>query len=359
MEIVTVDLGQRSYDIHIGKGILSGFGERMKSFGFSPIIGIISNPNVFALYGEGVLRSLGDAGFDCFSVLIPDGEEYKDYAWSHYILTELLKRGLDRNSCIVALGGGVIGDITGFVASTYMRGIHFVQMPTTLLAQVDSSVGGKTGVNHYLGKNMIGTFYQPRLVWIDTGTLDSLPQRELISGMAEVIKYGIIQDAEFFGYLEKKKGNIMCLDADVLSLIIKRSCEIKAEVVSYDEKEAGLRAILNFGHTIGHAVETETRYTRFLHGEAVGLGMCLESRLSEVLGLMNSEQIGRIQNLIEFYGLPCRLPEDLNAGNLLSCMKRDKKVVAGEMTFIVPEKIGRVAIRKDITTMDIEKIFLQ
>jgi 3-dehydroquinate synthase len=323
------------------------------------MVGIISNPTVFALYGEAVMLSLRDAGFDCFSVLIPDGEEYKDYTWSHYILTELLKRGLDRNSCIVALGGGVIGDITGFVASTYMRGINFVQIPTTLLAQVDSSVGGKTGVNHYLGKNMIGTFYQPCLVWIDTGTLDSLPQRELISGIAEVIKYGIIQDAEFFGLLGKKKDDILGLDAGVLSFIIKRSCEIKAEIVSYDEKEAGLRAILNFGHTIGHAVETETRYTRFLHGEAVGLGMCLESRLSEVLGLMNSEQIARIQNLIEFYGLPCRLPEDLNAGNLLSCMKRDKKVVAGEMTFIVPEKIGKVAIRKDITTMDIERVLLQ
>ncbi len=356
---VIVDLGQRSYDIHIGKGILSSVGERMKTFGFSPMVGIISNPTVFALYGEEVMLSLGDAGFDCFSVLIPDGEEYKDNSWAHYILTELLKRGLDRNSCIVALGGGVIGDITGFVASTYMRGIHFVQIPTTLLAQVDSSVGGKTGVNHYLGKNMIGTFYQPRLVWIDTETLDSLPQRELSSGMAEVIKYGIIQDAEFFGFLEKKKDNIMCLDAVALSFIIKRSCEIKAEIVSYDEKEAGLRAILNFGHTMGHAVETETRYTRFLHGEAVGLGMCLESQLSKVLGLMNSEQVGRIQNLIEIYGLPCRLPEDLNAGNLLAHMKRDKKVIAGELTFIIPEKIGSVKIRKGITIMDIERVILQ
>jgi 3-dehydroquinate synthase len=359
MEKVTVDLALRSYDIHIGEGILSGFGERMKSFGFSPSIGVISNPTVFALYGDRVMRTLKDAGFDCFPVLIPDGEEYKDYVWSHYILTELLKRGLDRNSCIVALGGGVIGDITGFVASTYMRGIHFVQVPTTLLAQVDSSVGGKTGVNHYLGKNMIGTFYQPRLVWIDTGTLSSLPQRELISGIAEVIKYGIIRDAEFFGFLEKKRHDIMGLNAGALSFIIKRSCAIKAEVVSCDEKEAGLRAILNFGHTIGHAIETETRYTRFLHGEAVGLGMCLESRLSEVLGLMHSEQISRIRNLIDFYGLPCRLPEDLGAGNLLSHMKRDKKVIAGEMTFIIPEMIGKVAIRKGIATADIERVLLQ
>ena len=356
METVKVDLGQRSYDIVIDKGTMSGVGERVKSFGFSPCIGVISNPTVFALYGEPVMSSLTDSGFDCFSVLIPDGEEYKDYAWSHYILTELLKRGLDRNSCIVALGGGVIGDITGFVASTYMRGIHFIQLPTTLLSQVDSSVGGKTGVNHYLGKNMIGTFYQPRLVWIDIATLGSLPQRELVSGMSEVIKYGIIRDPEFFDYLEKKRDDIMGLDADALRMIIRRSCEIKAEVVSGDEREAGLRAILNFGHTIGHAVETETRYIRFLHGEAVGLGMCLESRLAEILGLLNSEQIMRIKALIGSYGLPSSLPVDLDAGNLLSHMKRDKKVVAGEMTFILPEDIGKVAIRKGITTAEIEGV---
>jgi 3-dehydroquinate synthase len=359
MEKVTVDLGRRSYDIIIDRGILSGLGVRIKPFGFSRSVGIISNPTVFALYGDAVMSSLKDAGFDCFSVLIPDGEEYKDYAWSHYILTELLKRGLDRNSCIVALGGGVIGDITGFVASTYMRGIHFIQVPTTLLAQVDSSVGGKTGVNHYFGKNMIGTFYQPRLVWIDTATLGSLPQRELIGGMAEVIKYGIISDKEFFGFLEEKKGDIMGLDPAALGFIIKRSCEVKAGVVAMDERESGLRAILNFGHTIGHAVETETRYTRFIHGEAVGLGMCLESRLSKSLGLLNSEQIRRIETIIDSYGLPSRLPEDLNAGNLLSHMKRDKKVVAGEMIFILPEDIGRVAIRKGITTADIEKVLVK
>ncbi len=359
MEKVTVELGKRSYDIVIDRGILPGLGTQIKPFGFSPSIGVISNPTVFALYGGGVMRSLKEAGFDCFSVLIPDGEEYKDYEWSHYILTELLKRGLDRNSCIVALGGGVIGDITGFVASTYMRGIHFVQVPTTLLAQVDSSVGGKTGVNHYLGKNMIGTFYQPRLVWIDTSVLSSLPQRELTGGMAEVIKYGIICDKEFFGFLEQKRDEIMGLDHDALSSIIKRSCEIKAEVVAKDERESGLRAILNFGHTIGHAVETETRYTRYIHGEAVGLGMCLESRLSEILGLLATDRTGRIEALIASYGLPCRLPGDLDAGNLLSHMKRDKKVVAGEMSFILPGEIGQVAIRKGITAADIERVLMK
>ncbi|HTZ18997.1 MAG TPA: 3-dehydroquinate synthase [Dissulfurispiraceae bacterium] len=359
MEKVTVELGKRSYDIVIDRGILSGLGPRIGSFGFSPLVGVISNPTVYSLYGEQVMRSIKDEGFDCFPVLIPDGEEYKDYSWSHYILTELLKRGLDRNSCIVALGGGVIGDITGFVASTYMRGIHFVQVPTTLLAQVDSSVGGKTGVNHYLGKNMIGTFYQPRLVWIDTATLDSLPRRELVGGMAEVIKYGIISDARFFDFLIKRKNDIMDLDPGALSSIIRRSCEIKAEIVTRDERESGLRAVLNFGHTIGHAVETETRYTRFIHGEAVGIGMCLESRLSEVLGLLNPEKILTIENLIAGYGLPCSLPGDVNARNLLSHMKRDKKVMAGEMTFILPKKIGEVTIRKGVSTAEIERVLLK
>ena len=355
MEKVTVDLGRRSYEILIGKGILPGLGEKLKAFGFSPIVGVISNPTVFALYGDQVLQSIRGAGFDCFTVLIPDGEEYKDYAWSHYILTELLKRGLDRNSCIVALGGGVIGDITGFAASTYMRGIHFVQVPTTLLAQVDSSVGGKTGVNHYMGKNMIGTFYQPRLVWIDPGTLETLPPRELLCGIAEVIKYGIIWDEEFFGFMSKMKVDIVGLEPEAISFIIKRSCEIKAEVVSNDERESGLRAVLNFGHTIGHAVETETRYTRFLHGEAIGLGMCLESRLSKILRLLDAEQLERIKTLISVYGLPCDLPDDLDAGNLISHMKHDKKVVAGEMLFALPERIGGAVIRRGIALTDIER----
>jgi len=249
--------------------------------------------------------------------------------------------------------------MTGFVASTYMRGIHFIQAPTTLLAQVDSSVGGKTGVNHYLGKNMIGTFYQPRLVLIDTATLGSLPRREMIGGMAEVIKYGVISDEGFFDYLGKKTDEIMGLDPDALALIIRRSCEIKSAIVSKDERESGLRAVLNFGHTIGHAVETETRYARFIHGEAVGLGMCLESRLSEALGLLAPEMAAAIEKLIAGYGLPCSLPKELDAGNLLAHMKRDKKVIAGEMTFILPVRIGDVTIRKGIRVADIEGVLLK
>ncbi|HMK55884.1 MAG TPA: 3-dehydroquinate synthase [Dissulfurispiraceae bacterium] len=359
MEKVKVDLGRRSYEIIIGSGILSGLGAQMKTFGFSPTVGVVSNPTVFAIYGQQVLESVRSAGFNCFSVLVPDGEEYKDYQWSHYILTELLKKGLDRNSCVVALGGGVIGDITGFAASLYMRGIHFVQVPTTLLAQVDSSVGGKTGVNHYLGKNMIGTFYQPRLVWIDPETLGTLPEREILCGVAEVIKYGIIWDGAFFDYMSRRKDDILGLKPEALSYIIRRSCEIKAEVVSQDERESGLRAILNFGHTIGHAVETETRYSRYLHGEAVGLGMCLEARLAMVLKMIDRLQYERMEKLVEDYGLPCRLPDDLNAANLLSHMKRDKKTVAGEMMFVLPEKIGKVVMKKGVRTQDIERALIK
>jgi 3-dehydroquinate synthase len=355
MRKVTVELGDRSYDIVIGSGILSGIGDSLRQFRFSPNVAIVSNPTVYALYGPQVMLSLKDAGFSCFAVIIPDGEEYKDYNWTYHILTELMKQGLDRNSCVVALGGGVIGDITGFAASTYMRGIHFVQIPTTLLAQVDSSVGGKTGVNHSLGKNMIGTFYQPRLVWLDVNTLSTLRERDFIGGMADVIKYGIIHDAEFFEYLVKKREDILDLDGRTLVHITRRSCEIKAEIVSHDERETGQRAILNFGHNIGHSVETETRYQQFTHGEAVGLGICLESRLSEALGILNPAETRRITELIAAYGLPVSLPQGMDSTRLLAHMKLDKKTVAGEMTFILPKRIGAVLIKKGVKADDVKK----
>ena len=348
MEKVTVGLGERSYDIEIGSGTLSGIGERAARFGFSPTIGIISNPTVFGLYGEEVMRSLHDAGFNCFSTLVPDGEEYKDYFWSYHILTDLLKNRLDRNSCVVALGGGVIGDITGFAGSLYMRGIHLIHIPTTLLAQVDSAVGGKTGVNHAAGKNMIGTFHQPRLVWTDISTLRSLPGSELLCGIAEIIKYGVIWDAGLFGVLEEKREAILNLDMDVISYLIKRSCQIKAEVVSKDERESGFRAILNYGHTIGHAVETETGYSKYLHGEAVAMGMCLAARLSEVLGLMESACAERIKSVVSAYGLPSELPKDMNGDKLISLISMDKKATAGEMKFILPKDIGNVVIHKGV-----------
>ena len=359
MQTVKVDLGERSYKIIIDSGTLSGIGERMKEFRFSPKIAVISNPTVFGLYGDIVTASLKNAGFECFSVIIPDGEEYKNYDQTYHILTELLKNRLDRNSCVIALGGGVIGDITGFVASIYMRGIHFIQVPTTLLSQVDSSVGGKTGVNHELGKNMIGTFYQPRLVWIDIDTIKTLPKRELLCGIAEIIKYGVIWDEELFIFLKQNRDAVMNLDADALRYIIKRSCEIKAEVVSKDERESGLRAILNYGHTVGHAVETETGYSKFLHGEVVAIGMHIEARLSEMMGFIDEKQVSEIKALIDAYGLPSELPADLNADKLIFHMRLDKKTEAGEMKSILPEKIGRVRIQKGINIEDIRKTLVK
>ncbi len=346
MAEIRVELGERSYRIVIGSGILGKIGEQARDFGFSKRIGLVSNPVVHRLYGKAVEDSLRDAGFDVITILVPDGEEYKSLTWASSIYGELLKHRLDRASALIALGGGVIGDITGFVASTYMRGISFLQVPTTLLAQVDSSVGGKTGVNHPLGKNMIGTFYQPRLVWADIDTMKTLPRRELLAGMAEVIKYGIIRDEDFFAFLEKSWDSILDLEPSSLIHIIRRSCEIKADVVSKDERESGLRAILNYGHTIGHAVETVTGYTAYLHGEAVAIGMSIEARLSVLLNLAVNTDVERIKSLLSLYNLPYELPAGISKDSLLSAMKIDKKALAGEMRFVLPEKIGAMRVEE-------------
>ncbi|MEW6213805.1 MAG: 3-dehydroquinate synthase [Nitrospirota bacterium] len=348
MEKIRVELGERSYDITIGCHILDGIGDNLKLFGLSPKVAVVSNPTVFPLYGERVLDSIKNAGFNVITVMIPDGEEYKDLLWVQHIYDEILKYKLDRSSALIALGGGVIGDITGFAASTYMRGISYIQVPTTLLAQVDSSVGGKTGVNHKLGKNMIGTFWQPRLVWIDVDALKTLPPKELLAGLAEVIKYGVIWDKELFDFLEANRDKILNIHRDAITHIIKRSCEIKAEVVSRDERESGLRAILNYGHTIGHAIETVTEYKRYLHGEAVAIGMYLETRLSNMLNFTGGDQVFRIKALIDSYGLPSEIPADIDINNILSSMQLDKKAVAGELKFILPERIGSVRIHKGI-----------
>ncbi|GAB4483286.1 MAG: 3-dehydroquinate synthase [Thermodesulfovibrionales bacterium] len=348
MQDVRVDLGDRGYQIRIGEGILKDLGPALRPFGFSSRIGLVSNPTVYDIYGETVRTSLRDAGFSVVEIIIPDGEAFKNLATVGTIYGKLLEAKLDRRSCLVALGGGVIGDITGFAASTYMRGIDFIQVPTTLLSQVDSSVGGKTGVNHPLGKNMIGTFWQPRLVWIDPGTLRTLPVRELRAGMSEVIKYGIIRDADFFGFLETRRNAVMSLDMDALSRIIGRSCEIKAEVVAGDEREGGLRAILNCGHTIGHAVETVTRYERYLHGEAVAIGMYLEARLASQTGFFDPGQLQRIGEMLDAYGLPSELPDGIDIDAMLGAMQIDKKTVRGALTFILPDRIGSVRIERGV-----------
>ncbi len=352
---VRVELGERSYNIVIDSGVLGQIGRALQKFEFSGTVALVSNPTVHGFYGAELTKSMKDSGFGIVEVIIPDGEQYKDLIRVQSIYDELLKARLDRKSAVIALGGGVIGDIAGFVSSTYMRGIDYIQVPTTLLAQVDSSVGGKTGVNHPLGKNMIGTFWQPRLVWIDIGTLQTLPRREYLAGLAEVIKYGVIWDDDLFRFLEDGRESILSLDRDALGHLIRRSCEIKADVVSRDERESGLRAILNYGHTIGHAIETVTGYTKYLHGEAVAIGMYLEARLSNALGLLDEGSVRRIKSLLESCDLPTEMPDGIEFQDLLESMLLDKKTVSGELRFILPETIGRVRIHKGVTADEIRR----
>jgi len=356
MEKIRVELGTRSYDIIIGRGLLKDVGKILGTFDFSSKKALISNPTVYGFYGKEVSAAIRASGNDLTEVLIPDGEEYKSLADTEKIYEAMLKAKLDRKSALIALGGGVIGDITGFAASTYMRGIDFIQVPTTLLAQVDSSVGGKTGVNHPLGKNMIGAFWQPRLVWIDTATLDTLPRREFLSGLGEVIKYGVIWDEEFFTYLETTRDKIIKLDSTALTYIIRRSCEIKGEVVSKDERESGLRAVLNYGHTIGHAIETITSYKKYLHGEAVAIGMYMEAKLSHQLGIIDSKAVARIKALIDSFELPSEMPDEIEMDDLVNKMQIDKKTISGKMHFVLPETVGSVKIHSEITADDIIKL---
>jgi len=358
IDIDTVALGARSYDIAIGGGTLAGLGDRMRALGIKGRVAVISNPTVDALYGSVVADSLKSSALDSVGVIVPDGEEYKNFETYRHIMGELLRHRLDRRSALVALGGGVIGDMTGFAASTYMRGIGCVQVPTTLLAQVDSSVGGKTGINHPLGKNMVGTFYQPLLVVCDTNTLSTLPKREILAGIAEILKYGVIWDEELFEFMDKNRDAVTALDPGAMAYLIRRSCRIKAEVVSGDEREAGLRAILNYGHTIGHAVETLTGYTRYLHGEAVAIGMCVEARLSVEMGIMRETDARRITRLVESYRLPSEMPEGLGASDVIESMRMDKKAEGGSITVVLPERVGRVTIRKDVS-LEILKALLR
>ncbi len=348
MHIVKVNLGDRSYDIEIGSG-LGNAGARLQGLGLGKKMALVTNPAVKKLYGQKLADSLKESGFLVMSIDIPDGEQYKNLDWANSIYTALLINGFDRKSALVALGGGVIGDLTGFAAATFMRGVPFIQVPTTLLAMVDSSVGGKTGVNHPLGKNMIGAFYQPKKVLMDPGVLSSLPKEELLSGMAEVIKYGVIRDATFFEYLEGNREKILALDPDALGHVIRRSCEIKADVVSRDEREGGLRAILNFGHTVGHAIETAENYT-MRHGYAVAIGMVYAARLAQKTGLCDASVPDRVEKLIRSYGLPTdlsSLSRKPAATELMSTMQIDKKAEGGKVKFVLPTKIGEVVITKE------------
>jgi 3-dehydroquinate synthase len=341
MQSLTVNLGDRSYPIHIGDGLLPRAGELLRQAGFKGKVAVVSNPTVAQLYLDTVHEALGRAGFGVVPILIPDGEEHKNLKSLASIYDRLISERLERKSCIVALGGGVIGDLVGFAAATYLRGVPYVQVPTTLLAQVDSSVGGKTAVNHKEGKNLIGAFYQPRLVLIDAAVLRSLPQRELIAGLAEVIKYGIIEDLALFSLLEEKIAKIIEHDRQLLIQIIATSCAIKARVVEKDEREEDFRAVLNFGHTIGHALEAVTNYQRYLHGEAVGIGMAQAAAISVNQGFCDQPSLKRIRRLIEKAGLPLEIPPEVSRERLIQCMEVDKKSAEGKIRFVMCEGIGK------------------
>ncbi len=343
MSVLSVNLAENSYDIVIEPGALASLGERCRSVGLKGMAVVITNPTVAALYGAAVQESLERAGFSVAYIEMPDGEEYKNSTTLNQIYDDLLASGVDRGSFVVALGGGVVGDVAGYAAATWMRGIPFVQVPTTLLAQVDSSVGGKTGIDHPKGKNLIGAFYQPRLVLIDIETLSTLDQRQFRAGLAEVIKYGIIADLPFFEFVETNSSAILAMDTDALIKIIHRSCQLKAQVVEQDEKEAGLRAILNYGHTLGHAFESISSYCTLVHGEAVAIGMVLAARVSAAKGLCTQEDVLRIIDLLSRYGLPVE-PPLYDRQLLLDAVAADKKSKGGSITFICNRDIGMYAM---------------
>lgn len=337
-----VDLDQRAYPIHIGAGLL-GNEELLAVSIKAKKVAIVTNTVVAPLYLENLQQKLTSLGKQVISIVLPDGEEHKHWDSLNQIFTQLLEQQADRKTCLLALGGGVVGDMCGFAASAYMRGIPFVQIPTTLLAQVDSSVGGKTGINHPLGKNMIGAFYQPQAVLADLSSLSTLPERELSAGLAEVIKHGAIIDAVFFEWIENNIAALRARQSEALSYAVLRSCQIKAEVVRQDEREGGLRAILNFGHTFGHAIEAGMGYGNWLHGEAVGCGMVMAAELSYRLGYLDFVSKTRIKNLVAAAGLPVVAP-DLGWQRWLDLMAVDKKNEAGEIKFILLKPLAKAII---------------
>ena len=344
---ITISLAERSYAILIGKQLMAD-AATYTNLPPAACALIVSNTKVGPLYAGQLTDALRAHYKKVLLVTLPDGEAHKDWPTLQLIFDALLENGCDRKTVMFALGGGVVGDMTGFAAASYMRGVPFVQVPTTLLAQVDSSVGGKTAINHPLGKNMIGAFYQPQLVVCDLDLLKTLPAREMSAGLAEVVKYGPIADMEFFDWIERNVDALRAGEAGVLAHAVKRSCEIKADVVGQDERETGLRAVLNFGHTFGHAIESGMGYGAWLHGEAVGCGMVMAAQLSQRLGLVDSAFVDRLRTLIKRAGLPVRAPvlsTTDNAGRYLELMRVDKKAEAGEVRFIVIIGPGKAALR--------------
>ena len=346
-QTVSIDLAERSYDIHIGSGLLQQEA-MLDCLPRATSVLIVSNETVAPLYVARLQDALGKRYSKVMMLALPDGEVHKNWQTLNLIFDALLQHGCDRKTLMVALGGGVVGDMTGYAAASFMRGVPFVQIPTTLLSQVDSSVGGKTGINHPLGKNMIGAFYQPLRVICDLDTLKTLPDRELSAGLAEVIKYGPIADLQFMDWLEQNMDRLLARDVDALAHAVRRSCEIKAWVVAQDEREGGLRAILNFGHTFGHAIEAGMGYGAWLHGEAVGCGMVMAAQLSQRLGLVDTGLVARLRALTVRAGLPVVGPvldvKD-NAGRYLELMRLDKKSDAGEIRFVLIDGAGKASVQ--------------
>jgi len=360
MYVIKVPLGVRSYTISIGGDLLPRLGHECKRLYFGPRCAVIADRNVAAHYGREAVQSLEASGFDPVLVTVPAGETAKSLKVVATCYDQLAAHRLERKSFVVALGGGVVGDLAGFVAATYLRGIDFVQIPTTLLAQVDSSVGGKVGVNIKAGKNLVGAFWQPRFVLCDLSTLETLPVREYRAGLAEIIKYGIIHDVELFRRLEQVMPKLLQRDPDTLSSVVARCCQIKAGVVGQDETESGLRAILNFGHTLGHAIEATCGYGKFLHGEAIAIGQVFAARLSaELLGFPQRD-VERVATVFEKAGLPTHIK--LNPGQrekLFEAMRHDKKVSEGVVKFVLVNKIGQVSFGQAVPLDLVEKVLTE
>jgi 3-dehydroquinate synthase len=356
MRELTVELGERSYPIYIGQGILTNISalfDRAKLSRKSPLL-IVTDESVAALHLERVLTLLRDGGFAATACVVPAGETSKSLAQFEGIVTAALQAGLDRNSAIIALGGGVVGDLAGFAAASFMRGIRFVQIPTTILAH-DSSVGGKVAVNHPMAKNIIGAFHQPELVLFDIDLLLTLPEREVKAGLSEVIKHGLIWDSAFTQWCDENADKLIGLDPEALSYALYIGCQVKAIVVSQDERENDLRAILNLGHTIGHALEAVAGYGELLHGEAIAIGMVGAAKLAQQFGY--SEDIHTVtKGLFVKYGLPVSIPSHLDTDRIMSAMMHDKKFKEGTMVYIIPTEIGKVEIRKDVTSQQVRKI---
>jgi len=356
LAVVEVALGDRSYPIHIEAGLLNKAGEIIASIAKKPRVALVAQKKVFDLWGAQVSDSLRRAGLDFFTAIVPDGEKAKTLAWTRRLYGEFAKNSMDRSSLVVALGGGAVGDLAGFAAASWLRGVDFVQIPTTLLAQVDASVGGKVGVNLPAGKNLVGAFWQPKAVLIDPLCLTTLSKRDIKSGLAEVIKYGIILDKDFFNKVKALRTGLLEAQPEALITAIQRSCELKAYVVCSDERESGLRAILNYGHTIGHAVESVAGYGRMRHGEAISIGMVLAARLAVDLKMFHPDQAGEVEETLRAFALPVEVCPNLDVRAMLKAVSVDKKSKAGKVRFILPKTIGVVEMSDKVTPEMVEAV---